>query len=407
MARLLGDRRSQAGRRSRSGRAARRARSSIASTSSGGATTPAPVSRIRSAAAPSGGTSARIGRSAARYSKTLPERTPLPRPPASGIRSSSASESRCSSSEAWRGAYGISSSRSPSPRSSAHSRSVERKSPRKRAWTSRPRLVERGQERPRVALAEEAARVRDPEAARRACSRARRSRRSRSRSRSSRPSRCGAKPRASSAIASETHVIASAEWATSRATPSSTFSFARTAMLSARRCGCATSESRRSATHLRAGRRLHRGADEVDRVRRRGRDHDVDLLLARDPDRGGDRGQVPAHVLVRDEQPPRGELRAGRARARALPCRAAPRPACGPSGRGSGRGAPRPASASRRSASWWIHFGSSGASTCVSIPSAGQVLRELERPLDAAAARGRQVERDEQQLHARRWYSGS
>ena len=41
---------------------------------------------------------------AARYSKTLPERTPLPRPPASVIRSSSASESRCSSSAAWRGA---------------------------------------------------------------------------------------------------------------------------------------------------------------------------------------------------------------------------------------------------------------------------------------------------------------
>ena len=45
-------------------------------------------------------------------------------------------------------------------------------------------------------------------------------------------------------------MIASAEWATSRATPWSTFSFARTAMLSARRCGCATSESRRSATHF-------------------------------------------------------------------------------------------------------------------------------------------------------------
>ena len=51
-----------------------------------------------SAAAPSGGTTARIGRSAARYSNTFPERMPRPRPPASGIRSSSASESRCSSS---------------------------------------------------------------------------------------------------------------------------------------------------------------------------------------------------------------------------------------------------------------------------------------------------------------------
>ena len=52
-----------------------------------------------------------------------------------------------------------------------------------------------------------------------------------------------------------------------------------------------------------------------------------------------------------------------------------------------------------RSSSRWIHFGSSGASTCVSIPSSGQVRRELERPLHAAAARGREVERDEQDLH--------
>ena len=37
------------------------------------------------AAAPSGGTTARIGRPAAMYSYTFPERTPLPRPPASGI----------------------------------------------------------------------------------------------------------------------------------------------------------------------------------------------------------------------------------------------------------------------------------------------------------------------------------
>ena len=42
---------------------------------------------------------ARIGRSAARYSKTLPESTPLPRPAASGMSSSSASESRWSCSD--------------------------------------------------------------------------------------------------------------------------------------------------------------------------------------------------------------------------------------------------------------------------------------------------------------------
>src|SRR5205823_1063918 len=43
----------------------------IAATSSGGATTAEPVSRRRFAAAPSGGTAARIGRSAARYSNTF------------------------------------------------------------------------------------------------------------------------------------------------------------------------------------------------------------------------------------------------------------------------------------------------------------------------------------------------
>ena len=99
---------------------------------------PAPVSRIRSAAAPSGGTAARIGRPDAMYSNTFPESTPLPRPPASGISSRSASESRCSASEVERGAYGISSSRSPSPSPSAHSRSALRKSPRKRATASTP-----------------------------------------------------------------------------------------------------------------------------------------------------------------------------------------------------------------------------------------------------------------------------
>ena len=65
---------------------------------------PAPVSRMSSAAAPSGGTSARIGRPTATYSNTLPESTPFPRPPASGISKSSASESRCRASESARGA---------------------------------------------------------------------------------------------------------------------------------------------------------------------------------------------------------------------------------------------------------------------------------------------------------------
>ena len=145
--------------------------------------------RISSAAAPSGGTSARIGRSAARYSNTLPLSTPLPRPPASGISSRSASESRWSSSERRRGAYGISSRRSPSRAAPAHSRSVERKSPRKRAThrrgPTRASAVRNGRGS-RLPKNEPAwvIRKRSPGG-----TRARRSRRSRSRSRSSRPAR--------------------------------------------------------------------------------------------------------------------------------------------------------------------------------------------------------------------------
>jgi len=51
----------------------------------------------------------------------------------------------------------------------------------------------------------------------------------------------------------------------------------------------------------RSGDPLHRGADEMHRVRRRGRDDHVDPLCARDANRRRDRRQVPAHVLVRHE----------------------------------------------------------------------------------------------------------
>ena len=54
--------------------------------------------------------------------------------------------------------------------------------------------------------------------------------------------------RTSSAMKSDTQTTASAERATSFATPTSTFSFARTALLSERRWAWATTESRRSAT---------------------------------------------------------------------------------------------------------------------------------------------------------------
>ena len=180
-------------------------------------------------------------------------------------------------------------------------RGSRRRSGRRRR---RARTAQRGQERPRVALAEERAGVRDPEALARACTRARRSRRSRSRSRSSRPARAASRARISSAIASETRddrVGLRARPASRRAC--SPCSFARTSSRSASRCGCATSESRRSATQRRAGRALDRGADRCT-------DGGGEVVittsipsLAHDPDRGRDRGQVPADVLVGHEQP--------------------------------------------------------------------------------------------------------
>ena len=48
--------------------------------------------------------------------------------------------------------------------------------------------------------------------------------------------------------------------------------------------------------------------DEMNRRGRRRRDDDVDAFALCDPDRGRDRGEVPADVLVRHEQPAPGEL---------------------------------------------------------------------------------------------------
>ena len=173
----------------------------------------------------------------------------MPRPPAAGIRRSRASESRCSSSERRRGTYSCSSSRSPRPSPSAHSRSEERKSPTKRATTSRPDSASavrngRGSRLPK----NEPVCVIRKRSPRRYSSPAKSSK--------SEPFAIvvtgprGEKPRASSAIASLTATTASALRATSFAIWRSPCSLMRTGRLSARRCGCATSESRRSATHL-------------------------------------------------------------------------------------------------------------------------------------------------------------
>ena len=200
--------------------------------------------------------------------------------------------------------------------------------------------------------------------------------------------------------------IASAERATSRATPLVDLAPSRARpALSARRCGCATSESRRSATQARPS-----PASTAAPTRWTELGGEVVITTSIPSSRTI---RIAAGIAVRfqltfssgHEQPARGELAPARARARAPPCRAAPRPACAPFGPEVARAVHPRLRRRRRSSSRWIHFGSSGASTCVSIPSAGRYWRELERPLHAAAARRREVERDEQHLHARRSYS--
>ena len=56
------------------------------------------------------------------------------------------------------------------------------------------------------------------------------------------------------------------------------------------------------------GRPPDRGADEVNRSGRRGRQHDVDREPAHEPDRSRDRGQVPEHGCVGHESRARREL---------------------------------------------------------------------------------------------------
>ena len=125
-----------------------------------------------------------------------------------------------------------------------------------------------------------------------------------------------------------------------------------------------------------AGRPLHGRADEVDGRRRRRGDDDVDPLPPHDPNRFG--------IAVRFQ----ATLASGSSRRRParLACRATlsapPVPcsssagfrACGPTKRARWTIA---SGGSAASSSRWIHFGSVGASTCVSIPSAGRCVANL------------------------------
>ena len=126
----------------------------------------------------------------------------------------------------------------------------------------------------------------------------------------------------------------------------------------------------------RAGRALDGGAEQVERRRRRGGEHDVDLLPAHEPDRDRQRERAPGDVLVGHEQPA-PEQRRLRADARESPaCRGAA-PTDGPrAARRSARGGSRPASAARARRPG-RRRDTSGASTCVSIPSAGRCVANL------------------------------
>ena len=384
-----------------SARGAPRAPSRIAAASSGGATTPGPVSRISSAAAPSGGTTARIGRPDGDVLEHLPREHALA--PAARLGDEQQQRLRVALERERRpraARTGVSSSRSPRPSVSAH---------------VAVGLAE---------VAEEARHDVEPESAS-ACRNGRGSRRPkklpvcviRKRSDGGRSSPAtssksapfgivttgprGASARVSAEIASETHVIASARDGDEaarrgRASPPSP---------SSRSCRRADARARRAS---RGGRRpsgcpVARAIAAAIRCvepRRRRRDDDVDPVLAHEPDPGRDRGQRPGRVLVRDDEPPELEprlrqgplepLRAGEDLRRLAAAHAhvpgAMHPRLGRHRGGSRRGG---ASAGRR------------ARARASRSPSRQVLRELQRPLHAAAARGREVEADEQGLHRR------
>ena len=140
--------------------------------------------------------------------------------------------------------------------------------------------------------------------------------------------------------------------------------------------------------------------DEVDGRRRRRRDHRVDALAPHDANRSGYRGEVPGDARVRKEQASRGDLRLDE---RALE----------PVGGGELlRGLPRPwaevAGAMNPRLRGHAQLGIGvhplrivGREHVCLDAQRGQVLRELERALHPAAARGREVHRHEQHLHGR------
>ncbi len=181
----------------------------------------------------------------------------------------------------------------------------------------------------------------------------------------------GPSRRTSSEIASETHVIASAREATSRATRWWIAALARVAIVSARRCAWATSESRRSAIHrapvarcTAAPTRCVEPGGEV-------------VITASIPCRRAMRiaagTAVIAHIAFSSGTISRLACKRARTSARSIPSLASSTsfglPPLGPIYRARCTHA---CVGVRSSSSRWIQRGSSGASTCVSKPSAGR-----------------------------------
>ena len=150
----------------------------------------------------------------------------------------------------------------------------------------------------------------------------------------------------------------------------------------------------------RAGRPLHRGAQQMERRRRRGGEHDVDPLATDEPNRNRQREGAPRDVLVRDE-----ETAAEKRRLRPHPREPllVGQPLGGTAAAGPDVAHPVDPRLCRQ-----LELGVRGRRARhvrrehVGLdPERRQVRRELERPLDAAAARWREVERHDQDLHGR------
>ncbi len=151
---------------------------------------------------------------------------------------------------------------------------------------------------------------------------------------------------------------------------------------------------------LRTGRLLHGRADQMHRPGRRRRHHDIDSLTPRNRDRLRDRSRVPGHVLIRDEH-----ASADRRGAHERELHAAPAVLLvgdPPAARADVAGTVDPRLCRKRQVGVLVHPLRIVRRQDVRLdPERREMARELQRALDAAAARGRKVEGDEEELHSR------